>query len=143
MKNEEGFDKFWAAYPKKRSKGDAYKAWCASADRRPPTEQIIKALTVLKASPDWTKDAGQFIPYPSTWLRAWGWDDVPEVQIADVRRDGKLWWQTVRGIEAKAEELNIEPWNGRNEGAVESWQQWAERVKRAAGLNVVQMVKTA
>jgi hypothetical protein len=26
-------------------------------------------------SEDWTKEGGQYIPYPATWLNAKGWED--------------------------------------------------------------------
>lgn len=128
---EEGFYRFWAEYPKKRSKGDAFNAWRVTAPRRPELQVLLKALAVLKSSEDWTKEGGKFIPYPGTWLRAWGWDDVPEVEMADVV-NGKMWWQTSSGTEAKAKELGIDPWNGRFNGEPESWQQWAKRVKAQA-----------
>ena len=38
----------------------------------------MKALETAKKSSDWTKDNGQYIPYPATWLRAKGWEDETE-----------------------------------------------------------------
>lgn len=136
---DKDFERFWEEYPKKRSKGDAFKAWNQTASKRPPIAKILKALAVLRASEDWRKDGGQFIPYPASWIRAWGWDDVPEVQLQEVRRDGKVWWQTVSGIEDKAKELNME-WTGEYAGAAESFQQFSKRVKAASGSsNVIPM----
>ena len=71
----DAFDTFWAAYPRKISKGDARKAW---GKIQPDSELLTKMLTSLgraKTCHDWTKDGGQFIPYPATWLRAEGWED--------------------------------------------------------------------
>lgn len=133
MRDEDGFCKFWESYPKKRSKGDAYKAWCVTGDKRPAVDTIIKAITVLKASPDWTKDGGQYIPYPSTWLRAWGWEDVPEVDLKGVIK-GKMWWETVTGIEQKGGELGLLP-----EHFELGWQHFKAAVFRAAGHNVTEM----
>lgn len=69
------FIEFWQAYPKKRSKGDAEKAW----NKIQPDEQlhnrIMQSLERAKTSADWTKENGQFIPYPATWLNAKGWED--------------------------------------------------------------------
>lgn len=144
MYEEQGFDSFWNAWPKKRSKGDAYKAWKATKDRRPTMEKLLKAISVMKASEDWRKDGGQYIPYPSTWLRAWGWEDVPEVDMKDVLANGKLWWETVAGIEAKAKELGIPPWDGRNEDLPETWQMWAKRVRAIAEAgNVIPITRAA
>lgn len=71
---EQPFDKFWAAYPKKKSKGDAEKAWAKlKLDSQLP--QILTSLEALKKDRDWIKDGGQFIPHPATWLNAKGWND--------------------------------------------------------------------
>lgn len=68
------FDEFWQAYPKKVGKGDAEKAWnkygCSKL-----LPQILTAVRKCKISHDWTKEAGQFIPHPATWLNRRGWDD--------------------------------------------------------------------
>ena len=129
------FNKFWVAYPKKRSKGEAHRAWLQTAKKRPPLEQILKSLVVLKASPEWTKESGQFIPYPSTWLRAWGWDDVPEVEMAEIV-NGKMWWETNSGIESKARELGLTL-----EQHGYDWQKFKHAIFKAAG--VVPIQKTA
>lgn len=139
---EQDFEKFWATYPKKRSKGDAFKAWGQVRARRPAIDRMLKALAVLKASDDWRRDGGQYIPYPASWLRAWGWEDVPEVQINDVR-DGKVWWQSVSGIDAKAAELGIDPWKGDYAGLPETYQQYTKRVRAAAESNVVPLKRIA
>lgn len=69
------FDRFWAAYPKKRAKGDAEKAWNVLKPSEPLVTQIIATLELAKTSAEWRKDGGQFIPYPATWLRRRGWED--------------------------------------------------------------------
>jgi len=74
-KVDEKFESFWIAYPKKKSKGDAEKAWRVI---KPSIELLSKILTSIeqaKKSEDWNKDSGKYIPYPATWLRAKGWDD--------------------------------------------------------------------
>jgi hypothetical protein len=140
---EEGFDSFWNAYPKKRSKGDAYKAWKATKDRRPTMQKLLKAIAVLKASEDWRKDGGQYIPYPSTWLRAWGWEDVPEVDMQGVV-NGKMWWETVSGVEKKAKELGVPAWCDDRNYEGETWQDWARRVRKIAeSTNVIPITRAA
>lgn len=124
----EDFEKFWTAYPKKRAKGDARKAWVQTEGIRPELNRILDAITVMCASDDWQKDGGQFVPHPATWLRGEGWEDAPEVTLVN----GKVWWQTVAGIESKAKELGIE-WNSR----IESFQAFAKRIRNIAEQNVV------
>ena len=38
-------------------------------------ETLLSALEQHKKSPQWTKDGGQFIPYPATWLNGKRWKD--------------------------------------------------------------------
>jgi hypothetical protein len=117
------FDEFWKLYPRKVAKGDARKAWEQTAAIRPPIDKLLKAVICARASEQWRKDDGNFVPYPATWLRAERWDDVHEVEVDRVR-DGKAWHETVGGIEKRAKELNME-WNAREE----TFQQFARRVK--------------
>ena len=69
------FEKFWEAYPKKKSKGNAEK-WF---DKNNPSDELvdimIDKISLLKNTEQWTKDNGQYIPYPTTWLNAKGWED--------------------------------------------------------------------
>lgn len=71
----EYFNIFWKAYPKKRNKGDAEKAFKMVAPDEQLMEAILTAIERATKSAQWLKDNGQFIPYPATWLRAKGWED--------------------------------------------------------------------
>ena len=70
-----GFDIFWEAYPKRKSKGHAEKAF----EKLNPDEELLAtmltAIEEAKKSDDWQKESGQYIPYPATWLSAKGWED--------------------------------------------------------------------
>lgn len=86
-----GFKAFWKAYPRKVGKRDAAKAWTQTGKERPPVAELLEALDRLKASPQWSRDGGQFIPHPATWLRRGGWDDEPEAtQVAPPNRPRKF-----------------------------------------------------
>lgn len=75
-KSEEGeFQQFWDTYPKKIGKRAAEKAWYA-AKSRPALNLILSTLHTAKASPDWKKEQGKYIPHPATWLNQGRWDDV-------------------------------------------------------------------
>ena len=73
--HEGRFERFWKAYPKKVSKPGAKKAF----DKLKPTDELLQTmLTAIerqKGSEQWTKDNGQFIPYPATWLNNNRWED--------------------------------------------------------------------
>lgn len=66
---------FWAVYPRKRSKGQAEKAWAKLKPDAALFAAIMAGLDRARASPDWLKEGGEFIPHPSTWLNAKGWED--------------------------------------------------------------------
>lgn len=69
------FKVFYKAYPRKKSPGTAEKAWITLN----PDEQLLTAILAglerAKTSESWTKDNGEYVPYPATWLRAKGWKD--------------------------------------------------------------------
>jgi len=69
------FAEFWIAYPKKKNKGDAEKAWKAISPGTDLIAKILNALLQAKQSKDWAKESGKYIPYPASWLRAKGWED--------------------------------------------------------------------
>lgn len=69
------FEIFWTEYPKKKSKGDAEKAWGAIKPNEQLAGEISQAVQRAKTSADWLKNDGQFIPYPASWLRGKGWLD--------------------------------------------------------------------
>ena len=81
-RHEETFKEFWSAYPKKRSKNNALNAWLKL---KPDTDlfgRIMDSIAVFKNSHDWSKNNGQYIPYPATWLNAGGWEDeAPKIEI--------------------------------------------------------------
>lgn len=72
---EKRFIEFWAAYPKKVAKGAALKAWKRLKPSQELTEKMIAAIQRQKASDQWTREGGRFIPNPATWLNAERWED--------------------------------------------------------------------
>lgn len=63
---------FWAEYPKKVGKDAARKAF---EKVEVQVEILVDALRRQKGSAQWTKDGGQYIPNPSTWLNQGRWED--------------------------------------------------------------------
>jgi len=78
------FEKFWKAYPKKVSKENALKAFKKINPTESLLNELLTALDRQKISPQWTKDGGQYIPYPATWLNGRRWED----EIEGVEVDG-------------------------------------------------------
>ena len=71
----EHFKTFWSAYPKKAGKDAAKKAFVKRKFDEQAFEKVMAALNEQKASEQWVKDAGQFIPHPATWLNQGRFED--------------------------------------------------------------------
>lgn len=97
------FEQFWAAYPKKKSKGDALKAFDKVTV---PVETLLAAIKAQAASPDWQKESGRYIPYPASWLNALGWEDGTATGVQHE------WHETKSGIESRAAELGMPAYDG-------------------------------
>lgn len=69
------FEVFWAAYPLRRSKADALKAWVKLNPSEQLQASILKAIAQQSQGEDWLKEGGRFIPHASTWLNGKRWDD--------------------------------------------------------------------
>lgn len=74
------FDAFWSVYPRKVGKGAARKSF-EKAMKKTDLKTILDAVEAQRQSPQWTRDDGQFIPHPATWLNQERWAD--EVQTGD------------------------------------------------------------
>jgi hypothetical protein len=77
------FDRFWAVYPKRVSKGQAQSAWAKLNPDDALTERIIAAVQVAKDKDHRFTGDGRYIPYPSTWLNARGWEDDHTAPVED------------------------------------------------------------
>ena len=85
---EKQFNRFWNAYPKRKGRGNALKAWMKQRlDSK--IETILEAIQRIKKDDQWTKNGGQFIPHPATWLNSGGWDD--EITIFTQGQSGNIY----------------------------------------------------
>lgn len=71
----DGFAEFWTAYPRKVGKGEAEKQWRKA--KGIDLQAVLKAIERARATEQWQKNGGQFIPHPSTWLSQRRWEDEP------------------------------------------------------------------
>lgn len=85
-----GFEEFWQAYPKKIGKPAAIRAFkTAKAEKSLPL--ILKDIATRKNGDQWKKSAGQFIPYPATYLNQKRWEDQHETSSFSPRsRNGAV-----------------------------------------------------
>ena len=75
------FDAFWNLYPKKIGKGAALKKWQTIKPEKALIAKIMNAVREQMTTAQWTKEGGQYIPNPTTWLNQGRWDDKTEINI--------------------------------------------------------------
>lgn len=84
------FDKFWDAYPRKVSKGNVEK-WF---EKNKPNEELvnlmISKISLLKNTEQWKNDKGKYIPYPTTWLNAKGWEDEINIETKTTQTEKRF-----------------------------------------------------
>ncbi len=77
------FELFWEAYPKKKGKGAARKAFENAIKKGVTVDVLIDAVNRQRCGTQWIKDNGQYIPHPATWLNQERWEDEPDLTPAD------------------------------------------------------------
>lgn len=91
-KQDDHFEDFWAAYPRRVGKAAARRSW--EKAMKVTTPDVIGAA--LRAA-EWPEDP-QYIPHPATWLNQGRWDDQPAPVILKERPEDELarLWGEVR-----------------------------------------------
>jgi hypothetical protein len=69
------FDTFWNAYPKKQGKEKARQAWAKLNPNHTLNILILTRLEQHKASEQWQRENGMYIPHASTWINGKRWED--------------------------------------------------------------------
>jgi hypothetical protein len=71
----EGFEEFWAAFPRKDKRKDALAAWKRLSPSPDVRAKILADVARRRQSQDWLKEGGQFIPNPAAYLNGERWED--------------------------------------------------------------------
>ena len=74
------FEQFWCAYPKKKDKARARKAW-DKVDV--PMQTILDAVEKQKKTSQWMREDGRYIPLPTSWLNGRRWEDEVDEENTD------------------------------------------------------------
>ena len=80
------FEIFWSNYPKKTAKQSALKAFEKIKPDEELLNKMLSSLEQQKKSVQWTKDNGQYIPYPANWLNSRRWED----ELTEVKPTSKF-----------------------------------------------------
>lgn len=73
--SDDGFAAFWNAYPRKVAKATAQKAWSNLKPTPALVAEIMEGVKRGVESVEWSKDEGQYIPHPTTFLNGHRWTD--------------------------------------------------------------------
>jgi len=71
----ERFNQFWYEYPKKKAKLAAMRVWAKLKPDDELFEAIMLGLRRARASVEWKREGGRFIPHPATFLNQGRWED--------------------------------------------------------------------
>jgi hypothetical protein len=83
--DNEKFNAFWTAYPRKSNKAFARKSFDKLNPDDVLLQKILNAIHVQRRS-IWLDKDPQYIPHPSTWLNGERWED--EVTVAQIKPNG-------------------------------------------------------
>ena len=72
------FNQFWTVYPKKVDKKGSFRAFKNIPRLKEVFPGILQALEIQKQSAQWTKENGQYIPNPTTYIHQERWLTVTE-----------------------------------------------------------------
>ncbi len=115
----EGFDRFWSAYPNKVAKPAAIKAF---AKVKVELTILLTAIDRQKRTEKWTRDGGQYIPMPATWLNNERWnDEAPAAMVVQPAFDP----ESRSSIEAEGVAKGIGAWDELKE----QWHSYKARVR--------------
>jgi len=84
------FDRFWKAYPRKVKRPRALKAFEKLSPNAELLQAIVNAVERAKASDEWRRDNGQYIPHPATWINDRRWEDGEDSKLPAENRMGKF-----------------------------------------------------
>ncbi len=82
---ERSFNIFWPVYPRKVAKRRALRAWLKIKPDEELVSRIIDAVKAHAKTDQWTKDNGQYIPHPATWLNGEQWNDAIEGKQSEMK----------------------------------------------------------
>lgn len=82
----DGFDQWWAEYPRKDAKGAARKAYAAALKKATEAE-LLTGVRLYPFQPD-----PQYQPMPATWLNQERWATAGTAPAAVGKPEGKLDW---------------------------------------------------
>lgn len=69
------FERWYSEFPRKVNRAKAEEMWARIDPDDALVDVMVSKTREWAASPDWTKDDGQYVPHPATWLYNKRWTD--------------------------------------------------------------------
>ena len=76
MDYHDGFDEFWAVFPRKVGKDAARRAFAKRRFTREQVSRVMASVEEHKTWAQWQEAGGRYIPHPATFLNQARWLDV-------------------------------------------------------------------
>lgn len=101
------FEEFWAMYPRKEAKKDAFKAWMQLKEK----EKLLAVNAIQNHIKHWELKGTEktFIPLPASWIRGWRWEDELDFEVKKPKVIEQAWWSSNESMLAKGRELGTAP----------------------------------
>lgn len=77
------FERWYSVFPRKVNRAKAEEKWAEIDPDDDLTDVMVSKTEEWSASPDWTKNGGQYVPHPATWLHNKRWTDGSPSQASD------------------------------------------------------------
>lgn len=101
------FELFWSVYPNKKSKKTAFEKFKRIDFKKTSFESIMISLEKQKQSDDWTKNGGQYVPMPQTWIFNERWTDEIQAPVQQQNHtDVNAYWTELEGFYTAAGRLH-------------------------------------
>ena len=107
---EQRFEEFWAAYPRKVARKAVLKIWKRLNPDAGLHAQILTAIEHAKATEQWQRENGRYIPNPQTWINQGRWDDVYPTQMPQKKQEGTALSRLMAHLEADEYAQDNEIW---------------------------------
>lgn len=126
-----GFEAVWAVYLRHTAEARARRQWARLNPDAALRARILAAVVAQAAGSEWQRlvreDKRHLIPMLSTWLHGRRWEDEVDGRPAVQAAAAGAWHAGRPGVEAKAVELGMKPWD-----ECEQWAVYRARVLHAA-----------
>lgn len=107
-----GFEAFWNAFPASTRKAARLQCWnkWKAKGLDDQAEAIVDHVKAMAASEAWTKDGGQYIPAPLTYLNQARWEAPTEAQTAEAKQEAN-WRDSPAAVSKRGKALGLGEWS--------------------------------